>query len=401
MRIKIAYGDGFEEVKVPDNTVVLTVGDPGRTLNVRSALNASDIDAFLEERSRVSVLINDATRPTPSHLILPEVIRMMRCDYEIVVATGTHRQPTEEEIMRMMGSAYNQARSRIRSHDCRAEHTPIGITPRKTPVLIDSGVLQSDGVIMINSIEPHYFSGYTGGRKSLLPGVSAYETVEANHRHALDPRAQSLVLEGNPVHEDMMDALSLFDNPIFSIQMVLDRHHRPFVCETGDIKETFFRGVDHANSVFAPSIDERADLVIVVASPPNDINLYQSQKALDNAKHAVRDGGTIIFISKCREGIGSPTFFEFMSSASGPEEILERLKGDFRLGYQKAAKFAEIFLRVDIWAYTSLGDEVKKIFMKPISDLRSSVEKAIKDAGQDPTVIFMPEGGLTVPRLVV
>ena len=230
-------------------------------------------------------------------------------------------------------------------------------------------------VIVIGSVEPHYFAGYTGGRKAFLPGVAAFRSIEQNHRMALSPEARALALEGNPVHDDLMEAMELVRSPVYSIMTVLDRNHEIDTVTAGDITKSFEDAVVAANRIFTAPLEEKADIVVTAAPYPMDVDLYQSQKAIDNAKLALKDGGTMILVSACREGIGGEAFARLLSSASTPDEVLRKIDEGFKLGYHKAAKMAEVFGRAEVMAYSTIDDDqLRSIFITPVHDLQNALD---------------------------
>jgi len=256
-------------------------------------------------------------------------------------------------------------------------------------------------LVIITSVEPHYFAGYTGGRKSFLPGVAAFKTIEQNHRLAMTPEAQALRLDGNPVHEDMMDAIKeLRDMPIFAIQVVLDRHQQIYKVAAGDLNRSFHKAVEWANQVFCVDIHEKADVVISVASYPMDVDLYQSQKAIENGKWALKPGGSIILVSKCRSGVGDEAFYDQLSRSKDPDQVLRNLGVEYKLGHHKAAKMAELAKCAEIHAVTSLEDKtLHNINIVPFPTVQEALDAVLR---RRPTakVMIIFEGSVVVPRLV-
>jgi nickel-dependent lactate racemase len=251
-------------------------------------------------------------------------------------------------------------------------------------------------------VEPHYFGGYTGGRKSFLPGVASYKTIEMNHKLALSDDACSLALKGNPVHEDMVDAMNvLSDVNIFSIQTVLTGEHDLYAVTAGDLHKSFDMAIDYAKKVFCVPLKSKGNIVITVAPYPMDIDLYQSQKALDNGKLALESEGIIILISKCRMGIGEDGFLKLLSKADTPQEVFRYLDTDYKLGYHKAAKMAQIGNYAQMWAVTDLEDEiVRNTLMKPYDNIQLAIDDAVKimkDKNKKQKVVVMPSGSLTIP----
>jgi nickel-dependent lactate racemase len=256
---------------------------------------------------------------------------------------------------------------------------------------------------VINSVEPHYFAGYTGGRKSFLPGVAGYETIEHNHSFALSKDSCALCLKGNPVNEDMIDSVKLIEKDVnvFSIQIVLTPERKLYKITTGNLHDSFNKAVEYANNLFCKPITKKGNIVITVASPPMDINLYQSQKALENGKLALQKNGVIILVSKCYNGVGPDEFLKLLSKSDKPETVLDTLKKEYKLGYHKSGKIAELASWADIYAVTDIKEElVKKAFIKPFKNIQDAIDAAVKKIeknGEKIRIIFMPYGGLTVP----
>jgi len=318
-----------------------------------------------------------------------------------LIATGTHRDMTPEEYNFVFGKHYESLKDRIISHDAKkSECVSLGKSKNGTPMEVNKIAVEADRLVIVTSVEPHYFAGYTGGRKSFLPGVASYLTVETNHKLAMKKEAQSLVLKGNPVHEDMMDALEVVKGKeIFSIQMVLDRHQHIYKVASGSLNPAFDKAVEWANQVFSVPIPEKADIVISVAPYPMDVDLYQSQKALDNGKWALKEGGKIIMVSKCREGVGHPTFLTQLSSSKDPKQVLENLSKEYKLGFHKAAKMAEIAVWADIWAVTDLDPEMLKAAnITPFPTVDAAVKEALKQKPNGKVIVLM-DGSVTIPRI--
>ncbi|MBP5395188.1 MAG: nickel-dependent lactate racemase [Candidatus Methanomethylophilaceae archaeon] len=408
----IRYGkDGVQKVEIPDRNYIGTfspndvkVGSPDEIINasIDAPIGGESLEKFLEGGKDIVFIVNDGTRPTPTAKVLDALSKRMDLrKARYLIATGTHRDMTEEEYNNVFGSHYQELKDRIVVHDAKkSECVYLGDAKSGTPMEVNKVAVDADRMVIITSVEPHYFAGYTGGRKSFLPGVASYRTVEANHKLAMSKEAQSLALEGNPVHEDMMDALEqIKGKKIFTIQMVLDRHQNIYKVASGDINKAFAQAVEWANQVFVVPIPEKADVVISVAPYPMDVDLYQSQKALDNGKWALKEGGKIIMVSKCREGIGHPTFLTQLSSSKDPKQVLENLKSEYKLGYHKAAKMAEIAVWADIWAVTDLDPEIiSAANITPFPSVDAAVKKALAE-NPDARILILSDGSVTIPRV--
>lgn len=412
LRIRIPYGREKIDVHVDEENVgevvypnEVRITDEEETLQraLANPIASKKFDEFIGDARDILFLINDATRPTPTAKVLQMLYPKIK-DKKItmLIATGMHRAPTEEEYMEIFGELYETLKDRIFAHDSKKDEDMVhlGTSKNGTEMYVNKMAVDAHKIVIIGSVEPHYFAGYTGGRKSFLPGIAAYSTIEQNHKLALKASAKALTLEGNPVHEDMEDAiLTIKEKEIFAIMTVLDRSEQIYAATAGDITESLKAAIDQAHRVFSVEIKEKADVVVAVAPYPMDIDLYQSQKALDNGKLALNDNGILILVSKCRMGIGSDTFVKLLSSCRTPQETLDKIDKEFKLGYHKAAKMAEISRWAQMWAVTSLDpDLLKSIFIRPFASLQEAIDAAIAEKGEE-RILFLLNASLTVPKL--
>lgn len=416
MEVKVPYGKD-ESFKIEVNDSQLTgVFNPNKVEKVDQdaaideALNnpfdSESFEKFMDTDERVVFIVNDGTRPTPTAKVLSHIYPKIK-DKNIyfIIATGVHRAPTEEEYNFIFGEDIYQdlkKKDRIHCHDCREDEMEfLGKSSNGTEMYINKIVADADKVVPISSIEPHYFAGYTGGRKSFLPGVASYETISQNHYLALQDSARALALDGNPVHEDMMDAMHVLkDINVFAIEMVLDSDHEIYAVTTGNLSKSFYAGIDKAKEVYGVQIPHKADIVISVAPYPMDVDLYQSQKALDNGKLALNKDGILILVAKCRTGIGPKPFYNLLSSEKDAQAVLDKIHSSWKLGYHKAAKMAQIDTWAQTWAVTDLTDEeMENVHFKPFHDLKTAYAAAVAEKGTDASVIVLPAGSMTVPEV--
>jgi nickel-dependent lactate racemase len=411
MKIEVPYGkDGSMSVTVDDHLHVnfleandVQIGDEAATIQqaISNPINSKSFKDFLSDAKKVLVIVNDATRPTPTKRVLDFIFDdLKQTDYNFIIATGAHRGPSEEEYVQIFGDFYQEIQKRIIVHDARAHEDMVylGDSTNGTPMWVNKAGVEADKIIIISSVEPHYFAGYTGGRKSFLPGIAGYKTIEQNHKLALVPEAKALALDGNPVHEDMIDAIKTVKQEIFSIMTVLDKHHKVYATCCGHINDSFHAAIDQANEVFAARLDEKADIVVSVVKFPQDIDLYQAQKGIDNAKLALKEDGIMILVAKCRCGIGGKAFADLLGSSDTPQDALDTIEKGYVLGYHKAAKMAEIGLWAQMWGVTDVEpDVISKLFIKPFSDLQTAMDQALEEKGKDARILFLMDGGLTVP----
>lgn len=408
MLLKLPYGEGeLLKAEVPDGNLAGIVGPhkvhcgPDEINMALSRPFGRSLGSFLKDVEDVVFLVNDGTRPTPTSKVLDALANHMdlkRARY--LIATGAHRAPTEGELKFIFGDHLDDLRDRILVHDAKhSKCVHLGVSKNGTDMDVNEVAVKADRLIIITSVEPHYFAGYTGGRKSFLPGVASFRTIEQNHRLAMRPEARSLALEGNPVHEDMMDALSVVKKDIFSIQVVLDRHQDIYRAAAGDLHQAFHQAVEWADEVFSITIPRRYDAVITVAPYPMDVDLYQSQKAIDNAKWALKEGGTMVLVSKCREGLGDDTFVRQLSRSKDPRIILDALKLEYRLGYHKAAKVAEVMCHASVWAVTDLPSQVlADMNVRPFPTLQEAVDELLRQR-PNAEVLVLLDGSVTVPKV--
>ena len=412
MNVDIKYGkDGVQKVDIPDENLIgifypkdVKCGAPDEVINasIDDPMGYDSLDQFLEGGKDIVFIVNDGTRPTPTAKVLDALSKRMDLrKARYLIATGNHRDMTPEEYDFVFGKHYEELKDRIICHNAKqSECVFLGTSKNGTPMEVNKIAVDADRLVIITSVEPHYFAGYTGGRKSFLPGVASFKTIEANHKLAMKQEAQALALEGNPVHEDMMDALDqIKGKKIFSIQIVMDRHQNIYKVASGDLNQCFRQAVEWAEDVFCVPIPQKADVVISVAPYPMDVDLYQSQKALDNGKWALKEGGKIIMVSKCREGIGHATFMQQLSTSKDPKVVLENLNKEYKLGYHKAAKMAEIAVWADIWAVTDLDPEIiSSANITPFPSVAAAMEQAFKE-NPKAKVIIMMDGSVTIPKV--
>lgn len=369
---------------------------------VENPINCKSLSDFLKDAKDILFIVNDGTRPTPTAKVLDIIYEQIKgANLRFIIATGVHRAPTQEEFDFIFGKYYDIFKDRIHVHDSKKQEDMVHIGTSKNGTEMEVNRLGMDAhkIVIIGSVEPHYFGGYTGGRKSFLPGIASRKTISQNHKHALKLEAQALALNGNPVHEDMIDALkTIADKEIFSVQTVLDGERRLYGVTTGHIHDSFYAAIDKAKEVFCVPVPEKADIVVSIAPYPMDIDLYQSQKALDNGKLALKEDGILIMVSKCRTGIGEPGFFELLSSSATPQKALETIDQGYKLGYHKAAKMAEIGTWAEMWGVTDLDDkDMNAIFIQPFHDLQKALDKALQKKGKEAKVLFLMDGSITVP----
>ncbi len=411
MKIELHYGRGGQELRFPGERrpAILLPRPFPEAANEReivakalaSPVGSPRLEEIVRPGGKVVVVTSDVTRPMPTAKVLPEVAKTLeRCgvsedDVTVVFGLGSHRAHTPEERMKLLGP---QAAG-LRAADSDPNDTVrLGTTRRGTPVDIFRPVAEAEHLILLGNVEYHYFAGYSGGMKAVMPGVSSREAIRHNHGFMLEDGARAGVLDGNPVREDIEEVRE-FRPADFILNVVLDEEKRIAGAFAGHPVGAHREGCRFLDSFYKVSLGERADVVVVSAGGwPKDINLYQAQKALDNAKHAVRDGGFVVFVAECGEGFGEGLFEEWMKTMK-PRAMLEEIRKDFRLGAHKAAAIAEILSRGVSVHFASAfdADTVRKIGFVPFPSARLALDAALAGVGADASVCVIPFGGSTLP----
>jgi nickel-dependent lactate racemase len=412
IKVKIPFAGGMEKISIKQENLVgfLTPRNAGKaeglkvvTEALKNPVEAEAVEGFLKPRSEILFLVNDGTRHTPTATVLRALEKLLqKVKPSFLVACGAHPPPTKRELERIFGDFLAKYEARIRFNLSRAEDFgKIGDTSLGTSLWLNREALRARRILVISSVEPHYFAGFTGGRKSILPGVASYDSIEQNHRLALKPEARVLALKGNPVHEDMVEAAEAYADgrEIYTLLTVLDGKRRIASAFAGDLHKAFYKATAEAERLYAVKIGEKADIVIAVAKSPLDLNLYQAHKALEHGKLALKNDGIIILVAACQGGLGDEQFYRLLTLHDKPEKVLEAVEKKYRLGYHKAAKIAELSLKAEIWAVTSLeGSIVKKAFIKPYRNVQRALNEALKVKGKDARVLIIPDAGLTIPK---
>ena len=231
-----------------------------------------------------------------------------------------------------------------------------------------------------------------------MPGVSTRAAIQSNHSMMVRKEAYAGNLETNPLRKDIEEAAAICGVD-FILNVVLDEHKQVIRAVAGDVTAAHRAGCAFLDTLYQKRIEKRADIVIVSqGGAPKDLNLYQTQKALDNAKHAVQDGGIIILVGSCKEGLGEKTFEEWLTSARHPHDLIDRIQREFRLGGHKAAAIAMVLEHADIYLVSDLEpDFVKTLFMTPFDTVQAAYGAAAASLGADASILVMPYGGSTLP----
>lgn len=414
MNYEFGFGKKTQTVMIPDGIKVREL-----TANKDIEFNAVDADVknalenpigsgrlkdIVKPGEKIAIITSDITRPMPTYKVLPQLIEELEAggvkasDITLVFALGSHRKHTTEEQKHLAGEfAFNKIN--VVDSDV-ADCVHMGTTKNGTPVDITRVVAEADRRIALGNIEFHYFAGYSGGYKAIMPGVSTPAAIQSNHKLMIRPESCAGRLEGNPVREDIEEAGAICGLD-FILNVVLDEHKNIVKVVCGDPIKAHREGAKFLDKLYTKEIDRGADIVIVSqGGAPKDLNLYQTQKALDNSKHAVKDGGIIILIGSCAEGYGEKTFEDWMLNSESPDALVNRIRENFVLGGHKASAIGMVLQRAEIYLISDMDPElVKRSFMKPYTSAQQAFDDALGKLGNNADVITMPYGGSVLPKL--
>lgn len=412
---EFGFGKEKQFVNIPDGVNVREL-----TANDDIEFNAVDADVvhalenpigsprlrdIVKPGEKIAIITSDITRPMPTYKVMPALLDELAAagvdfkDVTLVFALGSHRKQSPEEQKRLAGDV---AYGKINVVDSDPEDcVHMGVTANGTPVDITRVVAEADRRIALGNIEFHYFAGYSGGYKAVMPGVSTPAAIQSNHKLMIRPESCAGRLEGNPVREDIEEAGRICGLD-FILNVVLDEHKNIVKVVCGDPVKAHRLGAAFLDKLYTKEIDCGADIVIVSqGGAPKDLNLYQTQKALDNSKHAVKDGGIIILIGSCAEGYGEHTFEDWMLNSESPDDLVNKIRRNFVLGGHKAAAIGMVLQRADIYLVSDMDPAlVQRSFMKPYSSAQQAFDDALAKLGDNADVITMPYGGSVLPRLV-
>ena len=407
--ISLAFGSMALELDIPERNIssIILPSEPTKkeqeTFLIKKALEnpikSKRLSEIVNPGSRVVIIVSDVTRPTPTVKLLPPLLEELYLggvkneNINIVFALGLHRKQTEEESRKLVGEEVYE-KIRCIQHDTRRCRR-IGITSRGTPIEVFEEILDADIIIGTGSIEFHYYAGYSGGAKSVLPGVSSQEAVITNHKMMIDEKAVSGRVDG-PVRQDMEEAAKI-SGLDFILNVVLDSKKEIVAAVAGDFIEAHGKGVEVVDAMYKVPV-EPADAVIVSCGGfPKDINLFQANKALDNATQAVKEGGSIILVAECAEGIGNQVYECWNRECMSPDDAIARFKQCFEFGGHKTAIIAKISKKFKLFLVSKLPDEqTRSAFFTPMPNVKDALS-AVLSENPDAKIHLMPHGGQTLP----
>ncbi|MGV3772296.1 MAG: nickel-dependent lactate racemase [Verrucomicrobiales bacterium] len=419
MKVNLAYGQGLLPVELPDGrtTVIEPSHTPGLSNEKDSVLKAlespigtTSLRSWIKPGQKVCIAFTDITRATPNHKIIPWLLEYLqfvpREDITLLNQLGTHRPNTTEELEKLLTPEVVR-NYRVINHEPEnhAEMRQFGTTRDGTPAMINRHIAEADVRIITGFIEPHFFAGFSGGPKGIMPGCAGLETVMSNHgvHNIGDPKAAFGITVGNPIWDEIK-TIALRVGSSFLLNVTLNEKRDITGVFAGDLIEAHRTGYEFVRQAAMQKVKAPFEVVLTTNSGyPLDMNLYQGVKGMSAAARIVQEGGTIILAAECREGVpaGSP-LDKLLRSASSSEEVLAMLAspGFVRPEQWQAQIQAVIQRRAKVLVYSSLPEEtVRAAHLTPCKNIEEAVQTALAKYGPDAQVAVLPQGPLTIPYL--
>lgn len=420
-QIKLPYGKGHQEASLPD-PVELQVIDPESKENagsievlIQNALDhpigSEPLENLVNAEDDVVIIVNDHTRPGPNKQIVKALIARLEMAgikdgaVTFVVATGSHRATTEAEIDEIIGSDMRK-RFKVHVHDCldEAQLVYLGDASQGMPLFVNRLVAESSFVITTGLIAPHHSAGYSGGRKSIVPGVAGLKSLKIHHSLPIRPFEPAMgFIYGNPFHEASLEAAKML-NVKFMINAVQDPHKQNIAFVAGEIERAHAEGVALCKQACEVEINALAD--VVITSPgghPRDINLYQAQKALSVAEPLGKPNCVYILLVEGTDGIGEGVFKEWMVEAKTPEEVIERFKVEgYNVGSNKAFMYARALTKGRVIIVSDHIDPkaLNDMMLEWAPDLQTALDQVMAER-EIRKVIALPRAVNIIPKVVL
>ena len=417
MKQELAYGKGTLSFSFPDGvtpTVIVPNNKPGLADPLESAREAVRNPAgtpplvqMLRDKKpeKVVVVVNDVTRPTPYDIILPPLIEafgeagIKDGQVTFLVATGIHDVHTDAQNREFYSDAIVD-RFAVISHDAfkPETHTFMGTFASGYEFYVNTLAKEADFLITIGVVMPHYFAGYSGGRKSILPGLAGKDTVAKNHARMVELMDNLPPIDQNPVSLEMIEAARQVGVD-FILNVVVNDREEVVSIHAGDLEEAWRSAVEISSSMFEVPFEKQVDICVTCACGyPRDINAYQVQKALDHADRITREGGTIILAAECSAGYGEHIFEEWMNRGWTAQKIMDEVKANFVMGGHKAYGFAKVAAEKEYWLISAFNEkDTNALFAIKAATVQEAVDAAAKKHGPSASWVYMPEGSVSLP----
>ncbi|CEJ74322.1 uronate isomerase [[Clostridium] sordellii] len=417
MEIKLPYSKSGMYVNIPDKNMIKVLQSKAHdfktTLSeseiVKKALEnpieSETLEELVKDKKDVVIITSDHTRPVPSRITLPIILNKIRnsnpdIDIKIIISTGCHRPSTREELIYKMGKEIVD-KENIIMHFANDEESmvKVGKLPSGGDLIVNKAIMETDLLIAEGFIEPHFFAGFSGGRKSVLPGVASVKTIMYNHCSEFidSPYARTGNLKNNPIHEDMLQAAKSV-NLAFILNVAIDKDKKVIGAFAGNLEKAHEAGCEFVTKLSkVDSVD--ADIVVSTnGGYPLDQNIYQTVKGMTAAEATCKENGVIIMVSACNDGHGGQSFYDSVASASSPTEILEKVrkipKSETIPDQWEFQILARILEKFTVIMVTDLCDPqmIKNMHMKHASSFEEALQMAFDIKGKDAKVAVIPDG---------
>jgi lactate racemase len=376
---------------------------------LENPVGAPPLRTLVRPGEQIAIVVNDITRLCRTDLMLPPIVDALNSagipdgDIFIVFALGIHREQTESERRQIVGEEiYGRFRMFDHISTDSANLVYAGTTSFGNRVEINRQVWEADRIILTGEIIYHLIAGYSGGRKSLVPGVAGFETTTFNHRMIFDPRCRAGVLDGNPAHEDLLEACRLID-PDFILNLVLTPEGKLAYAVAGHYDLAHREGCRAVDKMMRIPLEEPFDFVVASAGGfPLDLDLRQAHKPLENACQALRPGGSILFYAECSDGAGIRSFEQYVERFASPEEMRVALERQFVVGGHKAYWVQRLGRQYDVHLVSTLDPkfvERCKLHHVPLDKHESILQRLVEQAGRRGRIAVIPHAAFALPTL--
>ncbi len=420
MEIQLAYGEGQLPIECPDDrTTVINPAPREGLADERASLLAAlenpigekPLKQLIKADTKICILFTDLTRATPNDRIIPWLLEHLAHvppkNILLLNQLGTHRPNSRAEMEQMLTrEVVNKYRVVNAEPFNREAHVELGTTHDGTPALIHRHAVEADLRIVTGFIEPHFFAGYSGGPKGIMPGVAALETVMSNHgaSHIGNPKSTFGVTYGNPIWEEML-TIAQRPGPSFLLNVTLNEQRQITNVFAGNLIEAHKKGCEFVERTAMQPVEKPFDVVVTTNSGyPLDLNLYQGVKGMSAGARILKEDGTLILACECREGVPEHSpMDQLLRTARSPEEVLSLLATP---GFEKPEQWqaqiqALIQQRADVRVYSSLDAEtLRAAHLTPCEDISAMVAAELDRHGPNARVAVLPQGPLTIPYLI-
>ncbi|MCU0592474.1 MAG: nickel-dependent lactate racemase, partial [Desulfobacterales bacterium] len=414
--VELKYGTGKIRFAIPVNARV-SILEPQRLPVLDSVTNAlaealhaplgcPAIETIIQDcRPRsIAIAVPDETRPAPLRAVLPPLLdrigaklaRPVADAVTLFIGGGLHPPADAAAIRRILPDGIARG-CRIMAHDARAAvMRDYGVTSRGTPVRINAAFAEADLKLVIGQVDPHQFVGFTGGSKGVVIGCAAPETIEMNHSLMAQPNAQVGRLAGNPVREDLTEAGEMVGIDL-AVNFVLDADKQVVHLAAGAPSRALVSCAEVCARVYGVAIAEKFDIVVASCGGyPKDICLYQAQKGLNLASHALKPGGRILLLAASPQGVGDDIYFDYVSQFTSPEEVIRDFKSSgFRMGAHKAYLFGRTLVNFDVAVFSDLDPGILRKCHLRAADPATVIDEWVSTFEGTPELAIIPNANTT------